>query len=189
MTASHTYNPSLSIRPYIVTLTVRSANGWQDSTSQVVTVVKRANTPPDPSFTYQPPSPQSLESVSFTSTSSDSDGFIYQYEWDFGDGQSSTSATPTNTFAHAGTYDVKLTVTDDAGQDITLSKYVTISNTKPAASFTSAVTPNPNAKSTVFLTSTSYDPDGTITVRPSLVCPFGNCGWHVWIDHSEVLEA
>lgn len=32
-------------------------------------------------------------------------------------------------------------------------------------------------------------PDGTITVRPSLVCPFGNCGWHVWIDHSEVLEA
>ncbi|WP_417474856.1 M20/M25/M40 family metallo-hydrolase [Luteimonas mephitis] len=54
-------------------------------------------------------------SVAFTDASSDSDGSIVSRSWDFGDGGTSTDANPVHAYAAAGTYDVALTVTDDAG--------------------------------------------------------------------------
>ena len=132
---THTYT-NLLTRDWIVTLTVsNSAHGWQDSASQRVTVkgLLSANKPPVASFTY--PSTSPTPTVSFASTSSDPDGFIFQYQWDFGDGGSTTSATPTHTFTHAGTFEVKLTVTDDAGATDTVSHTVTIQNQPPTADF------------------------------------------------------
>ncbi len=29
--------------------------------------------------------------------------------------------------------------------------------------------------------------DGTVTLHPSLVCPYG-CGWHVWIRRSDIIN-
>jgi YVTN family beta-propeller protein len=51
------------------------------------------------------------------SASSDPDGSIARYDWDFGDGTSALDAGPqtTHTYATAGTFDVVLRVTDDAG--------------------------------------------------------------------------
>ncbi|MCX6210003.1 MAG: PKD domain-containing protein, partial [Bacteroidetes bacterium] len=40
-------------------------------------------------------------------------GGKYTYSWDFGDGTTSTLANPTHSYAAAGEYDVKLTVTED----------------------------------------------------------------------------
>lgn len=44
---------------------------------------------------------------------------IASYEWNFGDGTSGTGITTTHEFANAGTYTVKLTVEDAAGNQAT----------------------------------------------------------------------
>jgi PKD repeat protein len=47
--------------------------------------------------------------------SSDLDGIIDTYTWKFGDGDEGTGPTPNHVYAVADTYNVTLTVTDDAG--------------------------------------------------------------------------
>ena len=66
------------------------------------------------------------------SGSSDSDGTIVSYAWDFGDGGSATGATASRTYAAAGTYAVKLTVTDDKGATNSITKQVTVTAPAPA---------------------------------------------------------
>ena len=48
------------------------------------------------------------------------------YAWDFGDGGSATGATPDHTYAAAGTYQVKLTVTDNKGATNSTTQQVTV---------------------------------------------------------------
>ncbi|GGP97096.1 collagenase [Streptomyces roseolilacinus] len=64
--------------------------------------------------------------VAFTDRSTDPDGSVASRSWDFGDGTSSTAAHPTKTYATAGTYTVKLTVTDDKGATATAGRTVTV---------------------------------------------------------------
>ena len=47
------------------------------------------------------------------SASKDADGKITRYQWDFGDSGSGEGAAPTHVYSKTGTYNVKLTVTDD----------------------------------------------------------------------------
>ncbi len=98
------------------------------------------------------------------SASSDPDGTIASYKWEFGDGSdpmTGTSPTATHTYASAGDFTVKLTVTDNRGGTATKSEQVTTvepDNQLPTASFTSAVD---HLKVDVD-GSASSDPDGTI---------------------------
>ncbi|TWE20459.1 collagenase [Kitasatospora atroaurantiaca] len=64
--------------------------------------------------------------VSFTDRSTDADGTIVSRKWSFGDGTGSTAANPSKTYAKAGTYTVKLTVTDDKGATATAAQAVTV---------------------------------------------------------------
>ena len=67
-------------------------------------------------------------SADFDATgSTDSDGTIASYAWDFGDGVTADTATASHTYAEAGTYNVKLTVTDNEGEITELTKQVTVS--------------------------------------------------------------
>ncbi|MFE1753434.1 collagenase [Streptomyces anandii] len=66
--------------------------------------------------------------VGFTDQSTDSDGTIASRSWNFGDGTTSTATNPTATYKAAGTYTVKLTVTDDKGATATATRTVTVSN-------------------------------------------------------------
>ncbi len=69
------------------------------------------NRPPVAAFT----SVTNRLTVAFTDTSTDPDGAVVAWAWDFGDGDTSADPNPTHTYAAAGTYLPRLTVTDDDG--------------------------------------------------------------------------
>lgn len=147
---------------YSVSLIVKDDQGVSSTVfNDSVTIL--FNVAPTASFTH---SADYLD-VTFTDTSTDTDGTITTYAWDFGDpasGASNTSSVqnPVHAFSSAGTYDVKLTVTDDDGQ---LSSQTTVqvtveANTAPTASFTHV----PSGPLGVAFTDTSTDDaSGTVT--------------------------
>jgi hypothetical protein len=51
----------------------------------------------------------------FTDGSTDPDGSIVAWSWDFGDGLTSALQSPSHSYFAAGTYTIRLTVTDDDG--------------------------------------------------------------------------
>ncbi|MFI1953408.1 collagenase [Streptomyces xinghaiensis] len=64
--------------------------------------------------------------ASFTDKSTDSDGTIASRSWNFGDGTTSTATNPSKTYTSAGTYTVKLTVTDDKGAPNTATQSIAV---------------------------------------------------------------
>lgn len=87
------------------------------------------NTPPVAAFTADTNTP--LQATFDAGQSSDPDGSLTGYRWDFGDGTSDIGTTPTHRYAAAGTYQVRLTVTDDDGGTNTLTKDVTVASNAP----------------------------------------------------------
>ncbi len=115
---------------YTVVLKVTDDAGETEQFTSIVTVTE----PPKP--TIQPVAKWSFDdkemvapaSVSFTNKSSDAD----TYEWDFGDSDSpdntSAVANPTHTFKNAGSYNVKVTVTNtSSGLSSSFSNLILIS--------------------------------------------------------------
>ncbi len=82
-----------------------------------------ANTPPTASFG----SSCIGLNCTFTDTSRDADGNVTAWAWSFGDGTTSTTRNPAHTYTSAGSYTVRLTVTDNGGVTGTTSKTVTVS--------------------------------------------------------------
>jgi YVTN family beta-propeller protein len=77
------------------------------------------------------------------SASSDPDGSIARYAWQFGDGQSALEggAAPSHTYAQPGTYQVKLTLTDneDCSTALVFTGQTAACNGRPSASMTQAI--------------------------------------------------
>ena len=96
---------------YQVTLVVTDNEGSQDSAVTTVTVRDgNQNQAPIARFSF---ASNNLE-VSFTDASTDDSG-VTSHGWIFGDGQVSAKANPKHVYSQAGTYTVKLTVTDQQG--------------------------------------------------------------------------
>ncbi|MET1052243.1 MAG: PKD domain-containing protein [Mycetocola sp.] len=84
-----------------------------------------ANSPPTASFTA---ACTDLTCTADGRASSDPDGSIGSYAWDFGDGSTGTGAQPSHTYAQAGTYTIRLTVTDNESATGTTTRSVSPSD-------------------------------------------------------------
>ena len=119
------------------------------------------NTPPVAAFTAPICTPN--VPCQFTDASTDADGTISTRSWDFGDASAVVpDQNPLHTFAAAGTFQVKLTVTDNNGATGTVTNAVTVgasNNVPPTASFD---LPTCTAGTPCGFHSTSTDADGQI---------------------------
>lgn len=115
----HTYTAAGT---YTVKLTTTDGGGRAVTNSMMITVTTPAlsisATSSDTSGT--PPL-----MISFTSTPSGGSG-SYKYAWDFGDGSTSMVKDPSHTYGKAGTYNVKVTVTDSGGRTVTDTMTITV---------------------------------------------------------------
>lgn len=119
------------------------------------------NQNPIAKFTMTPTSGIAPELVSFSGLlSSDPDSDPLSYSWDFADGFLATGSMVTHSFAVAGTFDVKLKVSDGRGGAHTVSQSIVIkTNQAPKANFTYLLDQNQFSGDAT----TSIDPDGVIT--------------------------
>ncbi|MGD9170414.1 MAG: PKD domain-containing protein, partial [Candidatus Thiodiazotropha sp.] len=157
---THTYT---SKGTYNVTLTVTDNSNAVDSIVTSVSVDPANQAPTaDPAGPY---SAKAGESLVFDGTgSTDPDGSISSYAWDFGDGASGTGANPSHTYTKAGTYNVSLKVTDDAGLSgsaVTTASIGEVDKQAPVANVNGPYTGTVNAQLT-FSSNGSKDPDGSI---------------------------
>jgi PKD repeat protein len=161
-TTSHEYSMAGT---YVVTLTITDAYGRSASTSQAISV--GAGTNPSAAFVFSPTEPLPGQQVNFNAAASvPAPGrTIVRYRWDFGDGSPSGSGVQaSHTYAVAGTYNVTLVVTDDAGRVGTATQSVSVGTGAPTADFTFSPTA-PTAATVVNFTAAASTaaPGRTIT--------------------------
>ncbi|MBC7904449.1 MAG: PKD domain-containing protein [Gemmatimonadaceae bacterium] len=70
-------------------------------------------------------------SVQFSDLSQTCNTSIVFYKWDFGDGNTSNAQNPLHTYTVAGSYNIKLTVRDNTGFQITRSKTLNLNINSP----------------------------------------------------------
>ena len=152
---SHTY---ATPGTYTVTLTVTDANGNTNTKTRTDFVIVEALAA---DFSATPTSGFAPLQVSFTDRST---GLATGWRWDFGDGSTSTDRNPAHAYAAAGSYTVKLTVTDAAGNTHTTTKEAYITALEPVGG---QVTANPVADAYVHSLNptTNYGTKGTLRVR------------------------
>jgi hypothetical protein len=100
-------------------------NGTQITIDNVV-VGTSGPRAPRASFTANPASGKAPLEVSFDASASTDDGTIASYAWDFGDTASGSGKTATHTYTAAGTYTVKLAVTDNESLTGSAERTVTV---------------------------------------------------------------
>jgi len=109
---------------YTVTLTAGNAAGSNTTTKSKYIIVTETSQAPVADFWGSTLSGNAPLNVTFTETSK---GSPTSWKWDFGDGTSSTEKSPTHTYSAAGTYTVKLTSTNAAGNSTkTKSNYIKV---------------------------------------------------------------
>ncbi len=85
-----------------------------------------SNDPPQASFTAVPIE-DSTEVEFDASGSTDPEDNIASYAWNFGDGQTGSGATVTHVYELGGSYEAKLTVTDEGEETDTTTQFVSVS--------------------------------------------------------------
>ncbi len=124
-----------------------------------------SNSPPTAAYSYSPQNPAVNTFVQFNaSASSDSDGSIASYNWNFGDGTTGSGSIVWHRFTSAGSFSVRLTVTDDDGASRSVTKTIQVgpTNLAPNATFDYSPTSPAVGAWVRFDGTSSTDSDGTI---------------------------
>jgi parallel beta-helix repeat protein len=127
-TAAHTYTAAGT---YTITVTVTDTGGLSSTATTQVTV-NRPDLPPNAVLSVTPSAGVApLAATADASGSTDDDSTpIDTYKFDFGDGTAvvgpQAAAVATHTYTDAGTFTVKVTVTDTAGKAATATTQVTV---------------------------------------------------------------
>ncbi|RMI41285.1 PKD domain-containing protein [Actinomadura harenae] len=129
--------------------------------------LEKPNVPPVATFT---PSCAQLSCAFDAAKSSDPDGTIKSYTWDFGDKTTGTGVKPSHLYQAAGSYTVKLKVTDDKG---VATEYTASVAVKPQNLVTDAFTRTAASG----WGSTSPSPGGAWTVYGGTFSTSGGVGW------------
>ncbi|HTM27651.1 MAG TPA: PKD domain-containing protein [Vicinamibacterales bacterium] len=110
---------------YTVILAVTDDQGHIATATSSITV---ATGNPTADFSFSPSAPHVGNNITFdASTSQPATGrTIVSYNWVFDDGSTGTGKTVTHAYGAAGTFNVRLTVTDDQGRTGVVTKPVTV---------------------------------------------------------------
>ena len=134
-TITHSYGAA---NTYVVSLTVTSDRALTASTSQGVQV--GLPNAPTADFSVSPSAAIAGQTIFFSADASNAaNGHnIVQYSWNYGDGTTDSGQDVSHAYAQAGTYNVVLTIIDDAAQKATKTVQVAISSGNPIALFTAS---------------------------------------------------
>ncbi len=121
------------------------------------------NTPPPPvaGFSYSPSTPNTDSTIQFIDKSTATESTITSWSWSFGDGSSSTEKNPTYQYHSYGTFSVTLQVTDDYGQQNSMTTSISVKQ-RPKSVFSYSPLA-PTTDDTIYFKDNSYDLDGNIT--------------------------
>lgn len=113
-----------------VSLRVVDGDGGIDLATRTITV---RNLPAEPNFTLEPASPVAGEPVVLRDASTKLDGDIIERRWDFDDGLRTTAGEEiVHVFETPGVHRVNLTVIDDWGDAVLLTREVVVQEALPA---------------------------------------------------------
>jgi len=135
-------SPAVSADPFILVDVVATPFGSDynnsNSRSAAIRLVPQGTVIPPgdlkPAFTMTPSNPSENQAVLFDASTST--GSIAEYSWDFGDGDHGTGRTTDHDYAAAGTYVVRLTVSDAFGRSASTSQSINVgAGTQPTADF------------------------------------------------------
>ncbi|WP_196466444.1 PKD domain-containing protein [Planomonospora sp. ID91781] len=165
---------------YPVTVTVTDDRGATASATANVTV-QGANQPPVADFAA---TCDQLACTFDANPSSDPDGSVTAYAWEFGDGATATGVTASHAYAAAGAYPVKLSVTDDRGVTVSVTKNISVVQPSTEVEFVGSAASNANVTThSVTVPGQVAGGDGLLlfmTVNSSTVTvpdPAGVTGW------------
>jgi PKD repeat protein len=172
--AEHTFEAGGT---YDVVLTVTDQSG---ATATKTITVEVADAPENAAPTVDaaavPTSGQAPLQVLFTAQGSDPDGDVLTYKWEFGDGASASGRRVRHTYAANGTYQAKVTATDEAGNTATDTVQIVVGNPAgnqaPSVQIAASKTTGKAPLSVVF-TAAGSDPEGG---QLSYVWDFGDGG-------------
>jgi PKD repeat protein len=149
---------------YTATLTVSNDRGLAASTSQTVSVASVAA--PSGDWTFSPTPAVVGQTIFFNADAvrAAPGHSLTQFTWNFGDGSAAASGLQTShVFAAAATYNVSLSVADDAGQKTVISKTIAVGtgNPQPVVTFSPA---SPDTATTVAFNSSGTTTSGGATI-------------------------
>ena len=140
--------------------------GGSSGSGTTSNTLNNGNLPPSAAFSAPSNAVRANKPISFdASASRDPDGSIASYAWNFGDGSQGNGSITNHSYGAPGTYDVDLTVRDNAGAAATSRQIISVSNINvvPVAAFSASTNTGTAPLSVNFDASASTDSDGQIT--------------------------